>query len=235
MRAGGPTKQAYLFGLEFARLSTRQRQRQALDDALRRLEASLGSAGVRQAANLSDRDPAAAARLQAADEEARRAQLNRLRSLQPNGRIALELEPSAIKLEDLPDVPLEDGDSLFLPATPGFVFAVGAVSNENAILWRANRTVGQYLAAAGVSPEADTNNIFVVRADGSVVHGRETTRLLGGNRISELRLAPGDTVVVPDLTNRETPWNAFVRGAKDWTQILSNFGLAAAAIKTLRN
>jgi hypothetical protein len=58
---------------------------------------------------------------------------------------------------------------------------------------------------------------------------------LGGNRISELRLAPGDTVVVPDLTNRETPWNAFVRGAKDWTQILSNFGLAAAAIKTLRN
>jgi hypothetical protein len=35
--------------------------------------------------------------------------------------------------------------------------------------------------------------------------------------------------------DRESPWHAFVRGAKDWTQILSNFGIAAAAIRTLSN
>jgi protein involved in polysaccharide export with SLBB domain len=233
-RAGGHTKQAYLFGLEFSRVSTRQRQRQALDEALKRLEAGLAAAGARQAANLSGTDTATAARLQAAEEEARRAQLNRLRSIQPNGRIALELEPAAGKLEDLPDVPLEDGDAVFLPTRPGFIYAVGAVANENAILWRADRTVRQYLASAGVNPEADVNNIFVVRADGSVVHSRDSAGFWGSNRFNDLQLAPGDTLVVPDLANRETPWSAFVRGAKDWTQILSNFGLAAAAIKTLR-
>jgi hypothetical protein len=46
---------------------------------------------------------------------------------------------------------------------------------------------------------------------------------------------PGDTVVVPAQLDRETRYNFVTRVVKDWTQILSNFGLGAAAIKTLRN
>ena len=236
-RAGGFTRQAYLFGTEFSRESTRARQREALQDAIRRLEVSSSAAGARQAANLSGADAAAAARLQAAEDEARRTQLNRLRNLRPNGRIALELSPSIARLDELPDLPLEDGDAIVVPARPGFVFAVGAVANENALLWRSGRTVKQYLAAAGINPEADEDNVFVVRADGSVKHSRDSSGFWFSSRsqLQGLELAPGDTIVVPDLLNRETPWNAFVRGAKDWTQILSNFGIAAAAIKTLRN
>jgi hypothetical protein len=113
------------------------------------------------------------------------------------------------------------------------VFAVGAVSNDNAILWRPGRTVSSYLVVAGVNPDADEANMFIVRADGTVVHRRDRGGWMG-NSFGALELAPGDTIVVPDLANRETVWSAFVRGAKDWTQILSNFGLAAAAIKTLR-
>ena len=211
------TPQAYLFVTDFS---------------------SSSAAGARQAANLSGADAAAAARLQAAEDEARRTQLNRLRNLQPNGRIALELAPAVARVDELPDLPLEDGDAIVVPSRPGFVFAVGAVANENALLWRPGRTVRQYLSAAGLNPEADEDNIFVVRADGSVKHNRER---LGGwfrsnsGNLASLELAAGDTIVVPDLMNRETPWNSFVRGAKDWTQILSNFGIAAAAIKTLRN
>jgi len=236
-RAGGFTRQAYLFGTEFSRESTRARQREALQDAIRRLEVSSSAAGARQAANLSGADAAAAARLQAAEDEARRTQLNRLRNLRPNGRIALELSPSIARLDELPDLPLEDGDAIVVPARTGFVFAVGAVANENALLWRSGRTVKQYLAAAGINPEADEDNVFVVRADGSVKHSRDSSGFWFSSRtqLQGLELAPGDTIVVPDLLNRETPWNAFVRGAKDWTQILSNFGIAAAAIKTLRN
>jgi len=233
-RAGGITSQAYLFGTEFSRESTRQKQRKALDEALRRLETNLSAASMRQAASLSNTDPASAMRLQAADEAARKSQLDRLRALQPNGRIALELDPDIRALDALPPLPLEDGDVVYIPPRPGFVFAVGAVANENALLWRSGRTVRQYLGVAGINPEADEANIFVVRADGSVAHSRDGSSFFGGNRLMSLPLLPGDTLVVPDLSNRETPWNAFVRGAKDWTQILSNFGLAAAAIKTLR-
>jgi protein involved in polysaccharide export with SLBB domain len=236
-RAGGVTPQAYLYGTEFSRESTRQRQRQALNEAIKRLEASTAASSAQRAANLSNADAATAARLEGAQEESRRAQLNRLRNLQPNGRIALELEPAVAKVDELPDVPLEDGDVVHVPTRPGFVFTVGSVATENALLWRPGRTVKNYLLVAGVLPEADESNAFVVRADGSVVSARDRSGGLfgGGNRFESLVLAPGDTLVVPDRLDRETPWNAFVRGAKDWTQILANFGIAAAAIKTLRN
>lgn len=234
VRAGGVTPQAYVFGMEFSRQSTRQKQREAIQDAVRRLEAGLASASAEQIANLSSTDAAAAARLQTAQDEARRALLQRLRSLEPNGRIALELDPKATSaITDLPDIPLEDGDRVLVPTRPGFVFAVGAVANTNAIVWRSGRTLSDYLRVAGVEPSADDDNIFVVRADGSVVHTRDS-RGVFARSIGSLELAAGDTIVVPERLNRETRWTAFVRGLKDWTQILYQFGLTAAAIHTLR-
>ncbi len=49
------------------------------------------------------------------------------------------------------------------------------------------------------------------------------------------RVYPGDTVFVPELIDRRTPYTQFIQGAKDWTQLLYQFGLGAVAIKTLRN
>jgi protein involved in polysaccharide export with SLBB domain len=238
-RAGGVTPQAYLFGTEFARERTRQKQREALDDAIRRLEASLASAGSRQSANAAaGSDAATAGRLREVEQEARNAQISRLRALRPNGRVALELPTSITKSDELPDVPLEDGDTIVIPARPGFVFAVGAVANENALLWRPGRKVKDYLLTAGLLRDAEESELFVARADGSVVQSRDRNTgfwAFGAKPLDNLELAPGDTIVVPEKLDRESPWHAFVRGAKDWTQILSNFGIAAAAIRTLSN
>lgn len=228
-RAGGPTPQAYLFGTEFSRESTRARQRAALQDALRRLEATTALAGARLTANISD--TASAPRLAAAQEQARAGQLARLRAMEPSGRIALELTPEINSVESLPDVPLEDGDRILLPAAPGFVYAVGAVANSNALLWRKGRTVKQYLTAAGLESVADEDNIFILRADGSIVHRRNAGWLFSSFESTEL--AQGDTLVVPEKVDLESTWNGFVRGFKDWTQILANLGLTAAAINTL--
>jgi hypothetical protein len=170
--------------------------------------------------------------LRTAQNELRRAQLSRLKNIKPTGRISLELETSAQKLADLPDVPLEDGDRITVPSRPGFVFSVGAVANTNGQLWRPGRRLKNYLDTAGVEPDADDENIFVLRADGSVQH---SSRRGWFNSLEKLELMPGDTVVVPEKTDRETFWTAFTRGLKDWSQILYQFGLSAAAIKTLRN
>jgi protein involved in polysaccharide export with SLBB domain len=230
-RAGGLTRDAYLFGVELSREETRRKQREALDDALRRLEALIASSVATQSANIGASDAATVALRRQAQIDGQRAQLARLRSLQPTGRIALELETAASKLEDLPDLMLEDGDRILVPSRPSFVFAVGAVSNGNGLLWRSGRTLRSYLDLAGIEPEADADNLFVVRADGTVVHA---ARRGWFNNIDGLELMPGDSVVVPGKTDRETPWNAFVRGLKDWSTILSQFGLTAAAIHTLR-
>lgn len=231
-RTGGLTSEAYVFGLEFSREETRKAQERALDEAVQRLEAQLASSAAQQAANLSSTDAQSSAQLRAAQLEASRAQLNRLRNLKPNGRISLELDTNATRADELPDLPLEDGDRIAVPHKPGFVFTVGAVANTNGQLWRPGRQLKHYLDTAGVEPDADEDNIFVLRADGSVQH---SSRRGWFGDIEKLELMPGDTVVVPDKTNRETFWSAMTRGLKDWSQILYQFGLSAAAIKTLRN
>lgn len=231
-RAGGLTPEAYLFGTEFAREETRKQQQLALDDAISRLESQLANDAATATANLSATDAQSAAQLRIAQAEAGKAQLRKLKQLKANGRISLELPTKARQTTDLPNVPLEDGDRVSVPPRPAYVFAVGAVANNNALLWRAGRKVSDYLDVAGVDAEADLENMFIVRADGTVLHA---SRRGWFSNIEKVELMPGDTVVVPGKSNRETFWTAFTRGLKDWSQILYQFGLTAAAIKTLNN
>jgi protein involved in polysaccharide export with SLBB domain len=233
-RVGGLTNQAYTYGTEFTRESTRLKQQAALQDALRRLQSTLASSSADQLANASSTDGDVAKAALAAQQQAEQAQLKRLQSITPIGRIALELPLDARSIADLPDLPLENGDSVMVPSRPGFVFAVGAVANENALVWRAGRTVQEYLRSAGVEGAADEDNTFIVRADGSVVHARDYSNLFS-NGFGAVNLMPGDTVVVPEKLDRTTKLTAFLRGAKDWTQILYQFGLGAAAFHTLKN
>lgn len=229
--AGGLTREAYVYGTEFTRLATRRAQTIALDDAIRRMESTVTSQSAQAAANITTSDTQVAVLQAAARREQQQAQLTRLKTMRPNGRIALELSRTAAAITDLPDIELEDGDTLVVPNRPAFVNIVGAVANENAILWRDGRTVEGYVKLAGMLPDADDGNIFVINADGTVVQAASLGRF---SSLSGLELMPGSTVVVPEKINRETFWTTFVRGLKDWTQILYQFGLSAAAYKTIR-
>jgi hypothetical protein len=42
---------------------------------------------------------------------------------------------------------------------------------------------------------------------------------------------PGDTMVVPAQIDRESHYNMITRAVKDWSQILSNFGLGIASLR----
>jgi len=119
---------------------------------------------------------------------------------------------------------------------PGFVSAFGSVNNENVFIYKPNKTVADILKSAGLAEDAEPDQAFVLRADGSIVARRDSGGLFAfGAGFESLRVLPGDTVVVPAQIDRESSYNFTVRALRDWTQILSNFGLGAAAIKTLRN
>ena len=231
-RAGGFTPQAYVYGLDFSREETRQRQRENLQQARDRLESLSATQTARDAANR--RDDISAERSAAVSNAATQAQLARLSRLQPNGRIALELTADTRLIEQLPDVPLENGDRIAVPTRPGFVTVAGAVVNNNALLWRSGRTAGDYLKLAGVDETADTSNMFILRADGTVNHTSDQRGFFGRGSLEGQPLQPGDAVVVPSQLDYETWGRALVRNLKDWSQIFSQFGLGAAAIQTLR-
>ncbi|HET7865802.1 MAG TPA: SLBB domain-containing protein [Burkholderiaceae bacterium] len=231
-RAGGFTPQAYVYGLEFTREETRQRQRENLAAAIARLEALAATQSAREAANR--RDDISALQGASVSAAATQAQMARLRRVQPNGRIALELRPEDNTVESLPAVPLENGDRVIVPARPGFITVAGAVVNNNALLWKPGRTVGDYLNQAGLDEAAETSNMFVLRADGTAIHASSQRGFFGTGGIESQTIQPGDAIVVPTQLDFETWGRALVRNLKDFGQIFYQFGLGAAAIQTLR-
>ena len=231
-RAGSLTPQAYLYGLEFSREDTRRRQRENLTAAISRLESLSAVQAARDAANRRE-DATAAASSAAVSNAATQAQLTRLRNVQPNGRIALELEAETRLASALPDVPLEGGDRIIVPPRPGFVTVAGAVVNSNAFLWRPARTAGEYLRLAGADEAADPSNMFILRADGTVSHAGDKRGLFGRNSLESQLMQPGDALIVPNQLDFETWGRAFVRNLKDFSQIFSGFGIGIAAIKSI--
>jgi polysaccharide export outer membrane protein len=232
-RVGGFTSQAYVYGLEFAREETRRQQRENLQSATQRLEVLAATQAAREAANQRLDEPAN--RSTTVSAAATQAQLQRLRTLEPNGRIALELDYNKASFDALPDVPLEAGDRITVPSRPAFVTVAGAVANNNAYLWKMGRTVNDYLKLAGVEESAETSAMFVLRADGTVTHAGDRRGFLGlGGGIGSVELFPGDALVVPNQLDFETWGRALVRNLKDFSQIFYQFGLGAAAIVTLR-
>ena len=230
IRAGGFTRDAYVYAIEFSREETRKRQKENLDLAIARLEALLAVQNARATANIGDSRSAEQAA--AVNSTTTQAQITRLKRIQPNGRVTLELESSAKTVEALPFLPLEHGDRVIVPTRPGFVTVAGAVVNTNAYLWREGRTAGEYLDIAGIDEGADRDNMFIMRANGVIVS--RTSGLFSSNKVKSVKLEPGDAVVVPNQLDYETWGRTLMRNLKDFSQILSQFGLGAAAIVTLR-
>ncbi|MGV0960284.1 MAG: SLBB domain-containing protein [Limnohabitans sp.] len=247
-RVGGLTPQAYLYGTEFTRESVRKQQQQNLDQVIRRLEAQAQSANATLAANLTGERAAQATALQQQQQAQQRAQIDKLKALRSQGRVSLELDPdktvatsqgadntaSALQtaLQQLPNVPLEDGDAILVPPQPAFVAVAGSVNNENVLIYKPGRTVGDVIKAAGLAEDAEASEAFVLRADGSVLSRRSQGWF---SRFDGTKVMPGDTLIVPAKVDRESTYNFLVRGLRDWTQIFANLGIGAAAIKTLRN
>jgi protein involved in polysaccharide export with SLBB domain len=231
-RVGGLTPQAYVFGTELLRESVKTLQQQNLVTLIRQLEGQL------QAQTRLPASPEAAAQATLAQQQQQaqvRTQLDRLKTLQSNGRLALELSPEArLPAQALPALPLEDGDRIHIPSLPSFVAAAGAVHNENVFIHKVGKTVGDILQSAGLTEDAEISATFVLRADGTVVSSRGTGGWLGGRNINSLSLMPGDTVVVPAKLDRESRYDFITRSLKDWTQIFSSFGLGVAALKTIQ-
>lgn len=230
-RAGGLSRDAYLYGTVFSRESTRVQQQDNLNQAVRRMEAQITAETATSLQNVYDQEKGASMQAQLAGQ---RMMLERLRGLKASGRIALEMD---VNRPELPPLALQDGDSITVPSKPSFVAVFGAVLAENSFIHRDTATVGDYIDKAGPTREADLQSAMLIRSDGTVLANRAQRSWLGlGNTgFMGTRLQPGDSIFIPEVLDRRTAYTQFIQGAKDWTAILYQFGIGAAALKTLRN
>lgn len=225
-RAGGLSKQAYVYGAKFLRKSTAEVQRvnyrQVVDEMQRQFEGNvaniLGSASTPEESRLLQNQV-----------DAQRRWFIDLKSFEPEGRLVLELKPSTdLELGDIPEIPLEDGDVLSIPSVPSTIGVFGEVARQSAFLYREGKDVGDYLSSAGgAAKHGDPSAAFVIRADGTLVGEADYGFLFW--QLSSMTILPGDALVMP----RKLESSRWLVQLKDWSQILANFGLSAAAIATL--
>jgi protein involved in polysaccharide export with SLBB domain len=225
-RAGGVTPEAYLYGSEFTRESTRRVQQQRLNEYIDQITVQISANTTNsfgRSLNVSDSTAATAAAQQNQNV------INSLRQIRATGRIVLELPVDAKSVSQLPDLPLEDGDRLIVPRVPSTVNVEGAVYNQNSFVFDPTRRVGSYIRlAGGANRDADTSRAYVIRASGSVL-SKQYSSSLRGNNFDSLHIYPGDTVVVPlNLTKGQT-----LKTIVSVAQIVGQLGIAIAAGNTV--
>ena len=145
--------------------------------------------------------------------------------------MVLQLAPDS---RELPNLVLEDGDRLMIPPQPSSIGVFGSVFNAGNYLREGSRSLSDYMRlAGGPTRGADPGSTFVIRANGTVVSNLQSKGFFGGLQSSfeQLPALPGDTIFVPEEIDKTT----FVQYAKDWTQVLYQFALGAAAFRSLSN
>jgi len=227
-RAGGLTSNAYLYGSDFTRLSTRALQQARIDEYVQNLALNIQRGTVELASS-----PTASAQTLASSSAAQVSEQNllaALRQIRATGRIVLTLRPDNSQLNSLPDISLENGDRFIVPHTPDTVNVVGSVYNQNSFVYQARSRVGTYLReAGGANKDADRGHEFVIRADGEVLT-RSMSKGPWGDEFNDLRVYPGDTIVVPEKTFKPS----VLYGIMNWSQMFSQLALGAASLSVIQ-
>jgi protein involved in polysaccharide export with SLBB domain len=225
-RAGGLSPDAYLYGSEFTRESTRRVQQQRLNEYVDQIALQANTvASANASRSINPQDTAAAAASQVQNQNI----VASLRQMRASGRIVLGLSPDSRTIDQLPDIPLENGDKFILPRVPPTVSVDGAVYNQNSFMYDPHLRVGDYIRlAGGANRDADAKRAYVIRAGGDVL-SKQYSSSLRGNGFNSLHVFPGDTVVIPlNLDKGKT-----MRLIVDIAQIVGQFGIAIAAANTV--
>ena len=220
-RAGGLTSYAFPQGSVFTRESLRKREQQQLDLLADQMQRSVTSFALGGAVTAGQTGGNATLGL----AQSLMVQLRQSRAV---GRMVIDL-PRLVRepVGSTEDVSLRDGDQLVVPRFEQQVTVIGEVNNTTSHLYNPRLSRDDYIAqSGGTTRRADRGQIYVVRANGSVVAGS------GGGwfrRSGSADIKPGDTIVVPLDVEHLPPlpfWQAV-------TTILYNVAIAVAAVHSL--
>lgn len=222
-RAGGFRPEAYPYGAILERAAVREFSARTRDDLIARVQGGNAAPRTGRPASL------APASTTTATSPQNKQLLDRLKQIQPSGRMVIHISGDIAKWEKTAaNIELRPGDTLFIPKRPNFVMVAGQVYSPLAITYSKGKRAGWYLnQAGGPTTLADKKNMFVIRADGTVI-GRGSNQWWSGSMTSAV-LQPGDTIYVPD---KVSGGNAIFRNIGQTVQLLSGAAVAVSVIRT---
>ncbi len=191
-RAGGFLPAAYPMGAVLVREQVRELEQKSREELIRQIETN--SAAARLSPATAGGDAATTLKLIKAQQQE---VLQDLKNHPPTGRMVIQITADIDSWANTPaDIELRRGDVLTIPKRPGFVLVTGQVYNATALTFAPGQTAGWYLShAGGTNSTANRKEIFIIRANGSVI-GRRSGEWFDAKVLST-KLNPGDVVVVP--------------------------------------
>jgi protein involved in polysaccharide export with SLBB domain len=219
-RAGGFRDTAYPTGAVLVRDQVRELEKKSKEELIRQIETS--SASARLSPNLGSSDSGTTLKLIQAQQDQVLAQL---KSQPESGRQVVDITADIDSWANTPaDIELRRGDVLTIPKRPSFVLVTGQVYNVTALTFTEGKTAKWYLQhAGGTSDAANRKDIFVIRANGSVI-GRHSGGVFDPSVLST-KLDPGDVVVVPQ---KVIGASLFWRNLLTTAQLASSIAITAA-------
>jgi polysaccharide export outer membrane protein len=215
-QAGGMTSGAFVFGTELDRDAIRQQQKASFDKAINNLALAAAAVPLQSQNGTADRAAAGAARGQAS-----LAVIERLKERQPDGRLVLNIPYDARSLPG--DLALENNDRVFIPPRPKSVGVFGAVYEAGSFAYTPGTRLSDYLRLAGGPQKiAEKGEIFVVRANGSVLSSRQVSGFANKPAL------PGDVIFVPVRTGPSA-----LEKLLDIATLVYQFGIGALAVKAI--
>ncbi|WP_114952184.1 SLBB domain-containing protein [Sphingosinicella terrae] len=211
-RAGGLTDQAFPYASVITRESVREQQQASFERAIEDAELLLTAQPLISAERSQ--------MVQPANIELIRSVVAQMGQREPTGRLVFDLPVDAV---DLPsELVLENNDMIHVPPRPVTVGVFGAVPTPASFAYQEGRRIRDFVElAGGVQDMGDDGEIFVVRANGTV--------LADGARTLRAPALPGDLVFIPIDANRGEFWARL----RDIMGTLFGGVVGAASIKSL--
>jgi protein involved in polysaccharide export with SLBB domain len=218
-RAGGLTAQAFPEGSVFTRVELKEREQEQLNLFAERMRIAIAEEALEAARGNNSNSGQSLTIGQTL--------LEQLRGAKAVGRLVISLE-AAIRARpgSTNDIILRNGDELVVPKQRQEVMVLGEVQSASSHLYQRRLSRDDYIdQSGGVTRQADSGQIYVVRADGSVDAGHRGWF----SSSAGVQMRPGDAIVVP-LNTEKLPglvvWTAI-------TTILYNIAIATAEAHAL--
>ena len=139
-----------------------------------------------------------------------------------SGNIPIRLDEVEKSRKSQSNLTLKDGDILTIPERPTTIAVRGSVILPSTLIFEKGKTLDYYLAKCGGSTiDADTTQVLVIRATGTITKARGSTRIELGDAI----FVP-TRVMVAKLTDASSTFDSAIKS-------LTNVGIVWALISRL--
>ncbi len=217
-RAGGFTKDAYLYGAVFTRESVKKMQEKELKEMIYRLKKKVAIVSA-SAKGIGEQTLNVKNLISAIDDLA-----NQAEKLKPIGRVGIILNRNLTKFANSPyNITLENHDLLYIPIKPNTITVMGEVLTPSAFVYTSDDAL-DYIKDAGGKTDLAGDVYFVVHANGFTQKGE-----FGSWFDKDIKVKPGDVITVP-INIKTATWYGI---ARDLTDIVYKLAITAASLKTV--